>query len=79
MAAFVKLLIVIACIGALHLALLGVFRIDVLAGIGFPEAGERILYGLVGVSALLALVLLPSLPRRVVEFGHRQVVPGRLG
>lgn len=48
MAAFVKLLIVIACFGALNLALLGVFRIDVLAKIGFPEVGERILYGLVG-------------------------------
>lgn len=77
MAAFVKTLIVIACFGALNLALLGIFDVDLLATLGVPEAGERFLYGLVGVSGLLALMLLPSLPRQVTEFGHRQLVAGR--
>lgn len=74
MAALVKTLIVIACLGALNLALFGIFRVDVLGMLGVPAAGERVLYGLVGISGLLALMLLPSLPRRVVEFGHRQFV-----
>jgi uncharacterized membrane protein YuzA (DUF378 family) len=77
MAAFVKALIVIACVGALNLAPLGIFRVDVLGMLGVPEAGERVLYALVGVSAILALMLLPSLPRQVVEFGHRQLIPRR--
>lgn len=74
MAAFVKTLIVVACIGALDLALLGILHVDVLAALGVPVAGERILYALVGISAFLALMLLPSLPRQVVECGHRQLV-----
>lgn len=77
MAALVKTLIVIACFGALNFALLGIFQFDVLGTVGFPEAGERVLYGLVGVSGLLALMLLPSLPRQVTECGHRQLVAGR--
>ncbi len=74
MAALVKTLIVIACFGALNLALIGIFRVDALAMLGVPAAGERVLYGLVGISGVLALMLLPSLPRRVVECGHRQFV-----
>ncbi len=77
MAAFVKSLIVIACVGALNLALLGIFHVDILGMLGFPEAGERVLYALVGISGLCALMLLPSLPRNVVECGHRQLVARR--
>jgi uncharacterized membrane protein YuzA (DUF378 family) len=77
MAAFVKMLIVIACMGALNLALLGIFHLDLLAKAGVPDAGERVVYALVGISGFLALMLLPSLPRQVVECGHRQLVARR--
>lgn len=62
-----KLLIVIAIIGAINWGLIGFFNwnlVDAIFGGGTAEqtsSGSRVVYAIVGLSGLLALVLLPTL------------------
>ncbi len=77
MNALIKILIVLAIIGALNWGLIGFFEwnlVDaIFTGEGYADAtvGERVIYALLGLAGLLALFALPRL--RTVE--HR--VPAR--
>jgi uncharacterized membrane protein YuzA (DUF378 family) len=68
-----KLLIIIAIIGALNWGLIGLFNynlVDAIFGGGQVEQtsnASRVVYSIVGISGLLALLLLPSLRRPRAE------------
>lgn len=79
MNALIKILIVVAAIGAINWGLVGFFEwnlIDaIFTGEGFEEAsaGERVIYALVGLAGLVALFTLPRL--RPVH--HHREIHGR--
>jgi uncharacterized membrane protein YuzA (DUF378 family) len=77
MSVLAKTLLVIAIIGALNWGLIGFFNfnlVDAIFGGGSAEqtsAISRIVYAIVGLCAIAALVMLPSLKGRG-DFGHHR-------
>jgi len=78
----VKLVILVAIIGAVNWGLIGFFNfnlVDAIFGGGSAEqtsAGSRVIYAIVGVSGLVAAVLLPRL-RDVAMPGRDDLAHGR--